>query len=173
MSDAEHLSGPDRAASARPQPVNPADTQDDDPGAGSEPGLGAAPTRANAGAMGSAPVPGAPNSTDSPVPDPGSGSAAPATENSPASPALDPALLDPAPDQASSPNAPTSGSRAGARTAEGDEGFQGSQWRTGAVLLLPLVITAVLILVVYAVLHIADRPVRGSGDAHGDIVERN
>lgn len=56
----------------------------------------------------------------------------------------------------------------GAQPVEGGEGLQGSRKRTGAVLLLPLVITAVLILVVYAVLHIADRPVRGSGDAHGD-----
>ena len=55
----------------------------------------------------------------------------------------------------------------GAQPVEGGEGLQGSRKRTGAVLLLPLVITAVLILVVYAVLHIADRPVRGSGDAHG------
>lgn len=55
----------------------------------------------------------------------------------------------------------------GAQPVEGGEGLQGSRKRTGAVLLLPLVIAAVLILIVYAVLHIADRPVRGSGDAHG------
>ena len=55
----------------------------------------------------------------------------------------------------------------GAQPVEGGEGLQSSRKRTGAVLLLPLVIAAVLILVVYAVLHIADRPVRGSGDAHG------
>ena len=55
----------------------------------------------------------------------------------------------------------------GAQPVEGGEDLQASRRRAGAVLLLPLVITAVLILVVYAVLHIADRPVRGSGDAHG------
>ena len=55
----------------------------------------------------------------------------------------------------------------GAQPVEGGEGLQGSRKRTGAVLLLPLVIAAVLILIVYAVLHIADRPVRGSGAAHG------
>ncbi len=55
----------------------------------------------------------------------------------------------------------------GAQPVEGGEGLQGSRKRTGAVLLLPLVIAAVLILIVYAVLHITDRPVRGSGDAHG------
>jgi len=55
----------------------------------------------------------------------------------------------------------------GAQPVEGGEGLQGSRKRTGAVLLLPLVIAAVLILIVYAVLHIADRPVRGSGDPHG------
>ena len=55
----------------------------------------------------------------------------------------------------------------GAQPVEGGEGLQGSRKRTGAVLLLPLVIAAVLILIVYAVLHIADRPVRGNGDAHG------
>lgn len=55
----------------------------------------------------------------------------------------------------------------GAQPVEGGEGLQGSRKRTGAVLLLPLVIGAVLVLIVYAVLHIADRPVRGSGDAHG------
>ena len=55
----------------------------------------------------------------------------------------------------------------GAQPVEGGEGLQGSRKRTGAVLLLPLVIGAVLVLIVYAVLHIADRPVRGSGAAHG------
>ena len=55
----------------------------------------------------------------------------------------------------------------GAQPVEGGEDLQASRRRTGAVLLLPLVIAAVLILIVYAVLHIADRPVRGSGDAHG------
>ena len=55
----------------------------------------------------------------------------------------------------------------GAQPVEGGEGLQGSRKRTGAVLLLPLVIGAVLILIVYAVLRIADRPVHGSGDAHG------
>lgn len=55
----------------------------------------------------------------------------------------------------------------GAQPVEGGEDLQASRRRAGAVLLLPLVIAAVLILIVYAVLHIADRPVRGSGDAHG------
>lgn len=141
MSSPKHLSDPDcdpdRAASARPQSVNPADPQE------------------------GAPAPGAANSTDSPVSDPRSG-AAPATENSPISQALDPTL-----DTASTPGAPAPGLRAGAQPVEGGEGFQDSRSRTGAVLLLPLVIAAVLILIVYAVLHIEDRPVRGSGDAHG------
>ena len=140
MSSPKHLSDPDcdpdRAASARPQSANPADPQE------------------------GAPAPGAANSTDSPVSDPGSG-AAPATENSPVSQALAPAL-----DTASSPGAPAPGARAGAQPVEGGEGFQGSRSRTGEVLLLPLVIAAVLILIVYAVLHIEARPVRGSGDAH-------
>ena len=69
------------------------------------------------------------------------------------------------PDRAASAN--PADAQEGAQPVEGGEGLQGSRKRTGAVLLLPLVITAVLILVVYAVLHIADRPVRGSGDAHG------
>ena len=72
---------------------------------------------------------------------------------------------DPDPDRAASAN--PADAQEGAQPVEGGEGLQGSRKRTGAVLLLPLVITAVLILVVYAVLHIADRPVRGSGDAHG------
>lgn len=55
----------------------------------------------------------------------------------------------------------------GAEPVEGGEGLQGSRRRTGAVLLLPLVIAAVLVLIVYAVLRFADRPVRGSGAAHG------
>lgn len=143
MSDAEHLSDPDRAAPAQPQSANPADAQEGGPSRGT------------------------PNNTDSPVPDPRSGSAAPATENSPVPPALDPAVLDPAPDRASNPHASTSGLRTGTRVAEGDEGFQNSRWSASAVLLLPLVIAAVLILIAYAVLPIEDRPVRGSGDAHG------
>lgn len=136
MSIPKHLSDPDPdpAASARPQSANPAD------------------------ALEGAPAPGAANSTDSPVSNPGSRAAAPATENSPVSQALD---------TASTPGAPAPDLRAGARPVDGGEDFQGSRWRTGAVLLLPLVIGAVLILIVYAVLHIADRPVRGSGDAHG------
>ena len=79
-------------------------------------------------------------------------------------------LSDPDPDRAASacPQSvnPVDGQE-GAQPVEGGEGLQGSRKRTGAVLLLPLVIATVLILVVYAVLHIADRPVRGSGDAHG------
>ena len=134
MSSPKHLSDPDRAASARPQPVNPADDQE------------------------GAPASGAANSTDSPVSDPGSSAAASATENKPVSPALDPASI---------PGAPAPGPRAGAQTVEGNEGFRDSRWRTGAVLLLPLVIAAVLILIVYAVLHVSDQSVRGSGDAHG------
>lgn len=77
---------------------------------------------------------------------------------------------DPDPDRAASARPqsvnPVDGQE-GAQPVEGGEGLQGSRKRTGAVLLLPLVIATVLILVVYAVLHIADRPVRGSGDAHG------
>ena len=77
---------------------------------------------------------------------------------------------DPDPDRAASARPqsvnPVDGQE-GAQPVEGGEDLQASRRRTGAVLLLPLVITAVLILVVYAVLHIADRPVRGSGDAHG------
>lgn len=72
---------------------------------------------------------------------------------------------DPDPDRAASVN-PVDGQE-GAQPVEGGEDLQGSRKRTGAVLLLPLVIAAVLILIVYAVLHIADRPVRGSGDMHG------
>ena len=79
-------------------------------------------------------------------------------------------LSDPDPDRAASARPqsvnPVDGQE-GAQPVEGGEGLQGSRKRTGAVLLLPLVIATVLILVVYAVLHIADRPVRGSGDAHG------
>ena len=79
-------------------------------------------------------------------------------------------LSDPDPDPAVSARPqsanPVDGQE-GAQPVEGGEGLQGSRKRTGAVLLLPLVIAAVLILIVYAVLHIADRPVRGSGDAHG------
>ena len=79
-------------------------------------------------------------------------------------------LSDPDPDPAASAR-PQSANPAdaleGAQPVEGGEDLQASRRRTGAVLLLPLVITAVLILVVYAVLHIADRPVRGSGAAHG------
>ena len=77
---------------------------------------------------------------------------------------------DPDPDRAASarPQAPnTADGQEGAQPVEGGEDLQGSRKRTGAVLLLPLVIAAVLILIVYAVLRIADRPVRGSGDAHG------
>lgn len=77
---------------------------------------------------------------------------------------------DPDPDRAVSArpqSANPADAQEGAQPVEGGEGLQGSRKRTGAVLLLPLVIAAVLILVVYAVLHIADRPVRGSGDAHG------
>ena len=78
---------------------------------------------------------------------------------------------DPDPDRAASARPqsvnPVDGQE-GAQPVEGGEGLQSSRKRTGAVLLLPLVIAAVLILIVYAVLHIADRPVRGSGDAHGD-----
>ena len=77
---------------------------------------------------------------------------------------------DPDPDRAASARPqsvnPVDGQE-GAQPVEGGEDLQASRRRTGAVLLLPLVIGAVLILVVYAVLHIADRPVRGSGDAHG------
>lgn len=79
-------------------------------------------------------------------------------------------LSDPDPDPAASArpqSANPADGQEGAQPVEGGEGLQGSRKRTGAVLLLPLVITAVLILIVYAVLHIADRPVRGSGDAHG------
>lgn len=72
---------------------------------------------------------------------------------------------DPDPDRAASAN--PADAQEGAQPVEGGEGLQGSRKRTGAVLLLPLVIAAVLILIVYAVLRIADRPVRGSGDAHG------
>lgn len=79
-------------------------------------------------------------------------------------------MSDPDPDRAASARPqsvnPVDGQE-GAQPVEGGEGLQGSRKRTGAVLLLPLVIATVLILVVYAVLHIADRPVRGSGDAHG------
>ena len=79
-------------------------------------------------------------------------------------------LSDPDPDRAVSARPqsvnPVDGQE-GAQPVEGGEGLQGSRKRTGAVLLLPLVIAAVLILIVYAVLHIADRPVRGSGAAHG------
>ena len=79
-------------------------------------------------------------------------------------------LSDPDPDPAASARPqsvnPVDGQE-GAQPVEGGEGLQGSRKRTGAVLLLPLVIAAVLILIVYAVLHIADRPVRGSGDPHG------
>ena len=77
---------------------------------------------------------------------------------------------DPDPDRAASvrpQSANPADAQEGAQPVEGGEGLQSSRKRTGAVLLLPLVIAAVLILVVYAVLHIADRPVRGSGDAHG------
>ncbi|RKV66997.1 MAG: hypothetical protein D8B55_00250 [Actinomyces sp.] len=77
---------------------------------------------------------------------------------------------DPDPDRAASArpqSANPADAQEGAQPVEGGEGLQGSRKRTGAVLLLPLVIAAVLILIVYAVLHIADRPVRGSGDAHG------
>ena len=77
---------------------------------------------------------------------------------------------DPDPDRAASArpqSAKPADAQEGAQPVEGGEGLQGSRKRTGAVLLLPLVIAAVLILIVYAVLHIADRPVRGSGDAHG------
>ena len=77
---------------------------------------------------------------------------------------------DPDPDRAASARPqsvnPVDGQE-GAQPVEGGEDLQASRRRAGAVLLLPLVITAVLILIVYAVLHIADRPVRGSGDAHG------
>ena len=77
---------------------------------------------------------------------------------------------DPDPDRAASARPqsvnPVDGQE-GAQPVEGGEGLQGSRKRTGAVLLLPLVIGAVLVLIVYAVLHIADRPVRGSGAAHG------
>ena len=77
---------------------------------------------------------------------------------------------DPDPDRAASARPqsvnPVDGQE-GAQPVEGGEDLQASRRSAGAVLLLPLVITAVLILVVYAVLHIADRPVRGSGDAHG------
>ena len=79
-------------------------------------------------------------------------------------------LSDPDPDPAASArpqSANPADAQEGAQPVEGGEGLQGSRKRTGAVLLLPLVIAAVLILIVYAVLHIADRPVRGSGDAHG------
>ena len=78
---------------------------------------------------------------------------------------------DPDPDRAASvrpQSANPADAQEGAQPVEGGEGLQSSRKRTGAVLLLPLVIAAVLILIVYAVLHIADRPVRGSGDAHGD-----
>ena len=77
---------------------------------------------------------------------------------------------DPDPDRAASvrpQSANPADAQEGAQPVEGGEGLQSSRKRTGAVLLLPLVIAAVLILIVYAVLHIADRPVRGSGDAHG------
>lgn len=138
MSSPKHLSDPD------PDPDRAASAR---------------PQSANpADAQEGAPGPGAANDTDSTVSDPGSSAAAPATENKPVSPDLD---------TASTPGAPAPGLRAGAQPVDGDEGFQGNQWRTGAVLLLPLLIVAVLILIVYAVLHIADRPVRGSGDAHG------
>lgn len=79
-------------------------------------------------------------------------------------------LSDSDPDRAASArpqSAKPADAQEGAQPVEGGEGLQGSRKRTGAVLLLPLVIAAVLILIVYAVLHIADRPVRGSGDAHG------
>lgn len=79
-------------------------------------------------------------------------------------------LSDPDPDRAASArpqSANPADAQEGAQPVEGGEGLQGSRKRTGAVLLLPLVIAAVLILIVYAVLHIADRPVRGNGDAHG------
>lgn len=79
-------------------------------------------------------------------------------------------LSDPDPDRAASArpqSANPADAQEGAQPVEGGEGLQGSRKRTGAVLLLPLVIAAVLILIVYAVLPIADRPVRGSGDAHG------
>lgn len=77
---------------------------------------------------------------------------------------------DPDPDRAASvrpQSANPADAQEGAQPVEGGEGLQSSRKRTGAVLLLPLVIAAVLILIVYAVLHIADRPVRGNGDAHG------
>ena len=77
---------------------------------------------------------------------------------------------DPDPDRAASArpqSANPADGQEGAQPVEGGEDLQGSRKRTGAVLLLPLVIGAVLVLIVYAVLHIADRPVRGSGDAHG------
>lgn len=77
---------------------------------------------------------------------------------------------DPDPDRAASArpqSANPADGQEGAQPVEGGEDLQGSRKRTGAVLLLPLVIAAVLILIVYAVLRIADRPVRGSGDAHG------
>ena len=77
---------------------------------------------------------------------------------------------DPDPDRAASArpqSANPADGQEGAQPVEGGEDLQGSRKRTGAVLLLPLVIAAVLILIVYAVLRIADRPVRGSGAAHG------
>ena len=77
---------------------------------------------------------------------------------------------DPDPDRAASARPQSvnpADAQEGAQPVEGGEDLQGSRKRTGAVLLLPLVIAAVLILIVYAVLHIADRPVRGNGDAHG------
>ena len=77
-------------------------------------------------------------------------------------------LSDPDPAASARPqSANPADAQEGAQPVEGGGDLQASRKRTGAVLLLPLVIAAVLILIVYAVLHIADRPVRGSGDAHG------